>query len=76
MSKDVCDKGNPREDKSFECELWHRKRIMTREKDAERLGLPLMISEFGACHDSDTCAREISQVASICDEVLVGWAYW
>ena len=70
------DTGEPREDKSVECELWHSRRIKTRQSDAKRLGIPLIISEFGACMDTDVCAREIRQVAEVCDELLVGWAYW
>jgi hypothetical protein len=39
--------------------------------------MPLIISEFGACFDSDVCAREIQQVADECDRVLAaGWTYW
>ena len=35
-----------------------------------------MITEFGACFDSQSCFREITQVADECDLVLAGWAYW
>lgn len=34
------------------------------------------MSEFGACLDSDVCAREITQVGDICEEGLLGWSYW
>lgn len=35
-----------------------------------------MVTEFGACYDSDACAQEINQVLDECDKVLAGWAYW
>ena len=38
------------------------KRVFTRKKDAEKLGVPLIIREFGACHDIEVCVREINQV--------------
>jgi hypothetical protein len=38
-----------------------------RVNDAKKLGVPFIISEFGACLDSDTCAREIQQVTETID---------
>lgn len=35
-----------------------------------------MISEFGACMNSKECAREVDQVAEVCDQTLASWAYW
>lgn len=26
--------------------------------------------------DSDNCAREVDQVAEVCDDALASWAYW
>jgi hypothetical protein len=51
-------------------------RIGTRADDAKKLGIPLIISEFGACMEGDTCYREITQVADQCDNFIAGWAYW
>ena len=72
----ICATGEPAADKGPECSQWHHDRIATRAQDAKDLGIPLIVSEFGACFDSDECAREISQVADECDKVLAGWAYW
>lgn len=41
-----------------------------------RLEVPLFISEFGACMDTQECEREIMQLADASDDVLSGWAYW
>jgi hypothetical protein len=34
------------------------------------------MSEFGACLDSEVCGREITQVADVCEDWLLGWSYW
>lgn len=54
----------------------HEKRIGTRDQDAIRLGIPLIISEFGACMDTEACEVEVTQVGDVSDEHLNGWAYW
>lgn len=38
--------------------------------------MPLIITEFGACLNSTSCVNEINAVTDVCDEHLVGWAYW
>jgi aryl-phospho-beta-D-glucosidase BglC (GH1 family) len=79
LSDDVCATGEPAAEMGDECLAWHFKRISTRAEDARKLGVPLIISEFGACLDSDECVREINQVAEACDDMIYhvsGWAYW
>jgi hypothetical protein len=58
------------------CHFWHEKRIGQRSIDAKRLGIPYVITEFGACLTEEPCTQEIRQVTDIADEKLVGWAYW
>lgn len=72
----VCDLGEPSLQYADECLEWHRKRIGQRQEDAVRLGVPFHITEFGACLTEEACTQEISQVTSLADEYLVGWAYW
>jgi len=77
MGLDVCSAtGEPAPDMKDQCREWHQKRIGTRQQDADKLGIPLFISEFGACLDSEVCATEVTQVADVCDENLAGWSYW
>ena len=76
LSPEICATGEPTEDKEQVCREWHEKRIQTRGVDAELYGIPLFISEFGACLNSSSCVREINAVADNCDEQLAGWAYW
>lgn len=77
LNWDVCaENDEPGPEWDEECDAFHKKRLKRRNADAERLGIPLFMSEFGACMDTAECAREIRQVADACDEYLVGWAYW
>lgn len=72
----MCLTGEPPLEKAQECYDWHELRLNTRAQDAERYGVPLIISEFGACLDSEACVQEINAVAEVSDKYLAGWAYW
>lgn len=63
-------------EKANNCLLYHKAKIGTRASDAKRLGIPLFITEFGACFTEGPCTQEINQVGDVCDEHLAGWAYW
>jgi endoglycosylceramidase len=76
MGASVCATGEPPVSLKKECASFHDRRLNQRQKDAERLGVPLIITEFGACFDSAGCAMEIGLVTSKADEVNAGWAYW
>jgi len=77
LGTDVCKENNePKPEDKDRCLKWHEKRIGKREKDAKKLGVPLLMSEFGACMAEDTCVTEVNQVADVSDEHLAGWAYW
>ena len=55
LNSTVCASGEPDPKMADECLDWHRLRISVRDKDAKRLGVPLMISEFGACLTEGPC---------------------
>lgn len=77
LKPDICEAtGEPQAKDAERCLQWHEKRFSTRQKDADRLGIPIFWSEFGACLDSDECVTEITQVADTADKYLAGWAYW
>ena len=77
LSPAICAQtGEPGPETAEQCLAWHQQRVSKRDQDAKKLGIPLIISEFGACMDSDNCAREIDQVAEVCDDALASWAYW
>jgi hypothetical protein len=76
LSGGVCADGEPEVAMADTCKAFHNKRLNQRSKDAKRLGVPLFISEFGACLTEQACTQEITQVADASDAHLVGWAYW
>jgi len=47
-----------------------------RSQDAERLKVPLILSEFGACTGSEACAKEVNSVVDACEDHLTSWMYW
>ncbi len=68
----MCPNGEPPLERADECKAWHEKRVSTRSDDAKRYGIPLIITEFGACLGSESCLMEINAVADVCDTHLVG----
>jgi hypothetical protein len=76
MDPNACVDGEPQINKEYECMNFHQKKVLRRQQDAQNLGVPLIITEFGYCYDSDSCAMEINLVTEACDEQLVGWAYY
>jgi endoglycosylceramidase len=76
LNPNICTSGEPRADRAQQCYNWHKQRVGKRAADAERYGIPLHLTEFGACLTEGPCTQEIRQVTEIADEYLVGWAYW
>lgn len=74
----ACPSGEPSTQESWpeKCYEWHVKRIGTRKRDAEKYGIPYMVTEFGSCQNEESCSQEINQVTEISDKYLSGWAYW
>ena len=66
----------PKIEDAFECRNWNEKRASQRAKDAERVGVPLVITEFNAWLTEEPSTQEINQVGATADDHLVGWAYW
>jgi len=40
------------------------------------LHVPFFVSEFGACLDTELCAKEIHSLAKASDDLMIGWTYW
>lgn len=58
----ACEDEEPLASKADICLAWHENKLGTRAADAKRLGIPLFISEFGACFTDGPCQQEINQV--------------
>lgn len=72
----VCSGGEPTPEAAPFCQSYHDRKLEKRNADAERLGVPLFISEFGACLTEDSCRPEINSAADAADRYLAGWCYW
>lgn len=72
----VCKTGEPTLKDEKMCRSFIDRKIEKRTHNAKELGVGLIITEFGACTDSDGCMAEIRSVANACDKHLTGWAYW
>ena len=70
------DWGQPDFGSAATCSRWHERRVNFRDKQAKELGIPWIMSEFGACIDNSVCAREIRLVTGYMEQVLGSWAYW
>lgn len=68
--------GEPTAADKERCLAWHEKKLGTRKQDADKLGVPMFISEFGACLDTEECITEINQVGDVSDQHMIGWSYW
>ena len=72
----MCDTGEPPLDQADTCRAFHKQRLDVRSQDAERLKVPLILSEFGACTGSEACAKEVNSVVDACEDHLTSWMYW
>jgi hypothetical protein len=61
---------------SKRCRNFHFNKASTRSEDSQKLGVPLLFSEFGACSNTTACALEITNAADAFDNVLASWTYW
>lgn len=73
---DMCDSGEPPLEKKDICKAFHAQKASVRSQDAQRLGVPLLFSEFGACANTESCFHEITSAAEAFDDHLASWAYW
>ena len=51
----MCNGGEPPLSAAAECREYNMDKITKRSKNAKDLGVGLIISEFGACLDSESC---------------------
>ena len=59
------------------CPKFHKNKFKTEMDNARNnLHVPMFVSEFGACSDSQACYNEIMNVVSICEENFISWSYW
>lgn len=55
----ICRKGEPSLSDAEKCSKFHKKKVKTNKEQAHEIGIPSIITEFGACSDSEACYYEI-----------------
>jgi endoglycosylceramidase len=74
---DMCINGEPSyENATTVCRAFHKRKVEVRSLDAERLGVGLTFTEFGACSGSAACIAEIEGALDAFDSKALSWAYW
>ena len=74
---DVCETGEPSlYDAKNICKKYHKSKLGEINKNAENLGVPFIVTEFGACSDSEACYYEMEGFVQAAEEFLISWAYW
>jgi len=58
------------------CKKYLKYMVNTRLGDAENIGVPLFISEFGACSGSPACTTEIDYIMKLSDAHSLSWTYY
>lgn len=58
------------------CKVFHEKRLKKSALNARELGIPALVSEFGACSDSQACYWDLKNFLDAAEDNLLSWAYW
>jgi endoglycosylceramidase len=64
------------EDAKTTCPKFHSGKIKQNKHEGLKNGMQTIITEFGACSDSEACYYEMKGLLDAADENAVGWAYW
>ena len=76
-SLDMCKSGEPSYKNALTiCKNFHKNKLKADKKNANKLGVPLVITEFGACSDSVACYQENINLVEAADEIFASWTYW
>jgi len=74
---DACETGEPLLIDSIGlCPSFHKRKLYKNKAQADKLGIPLIITEFGACSDTKACYNEMKGFLDAADVHLTSWAYW
>ena len=76
MQGSMCDEGELPHNRLDDCKGFHHRKMLYKKKDADRLKVPIFITEWGACSDSLTCTLDMRNVQDAMDEHAASWTYW
>lgn len=75
--QNICKDGEPKlSDASGTCAEFHDRKLQKNKKQANDIGIPVIVTEFGACSSSTACYYEMIGFEKAADKYLTSWAYW
>ena len=75
--QNICKDGEPKmEDATTKCPDFHDRKVNKNKQQAQKMGVPLIITEFGACSSSLSCYYELLGFVKAADKYLTSWCYW
>ena len=76
ISASACATGEPTLEISGTCRKHHFNKLKFLEDFGKKHNMSTILTEFGACKNSEACYNEISSVADAADKYLTSWTYW
>ena len=74
--QNICKDGEPKAKDYNRCSSFHDRKLKKNKQQAIDIGVPLIVTEFGACSSSKACYLEMLGFEKAADKYLVSWAYW
>ena len=72
----MCSKGEPQLKDAEFCRKLHKENVNLANEYSKSFGFGSIITEFGACFNTEACFAEITSLTDAADEALNSWAYW
>ena len=74
--QNICKDGEPKLSDAKKCSEFHDRKLKKNKQQAKDIGVPVIITEFGACSASEACYQEMLGFEKAADKYLTSWAYW
>ena len=74
--QNICKDGEPKAANAARCSAFHDRKLKKNKQQANDIGVPIIITEFGACSSSMACYKEMIGFEKAADKYLTSWAYW
>ena len=75
--QNICKDGEPNlSDSKGKCAEFHDRKLKKNKNQAKDIGVPVIVTEFGACSNSESCYYEMIGFEKAADKYLTSWAYW
>jgi endoglycosylceramidase len=72
----MCITGEPQLKDADVCRSFHRRKLKEMSINSKNLKIPFIVTEFGACRNTESCFQEITSLADAADNFLGSWTYW